>query len=141
MGKNDKKTDAPAPQQEHFNIADSINELETGDLETSIKAATDLGRSGKPEAMKPLIIAVEEYADLEDVMDFVQKSGRITLHMDADKLRKDYRNLSIATNTRDSLYKSNAVGYFLWLYMDDRDNIENMKKEAKKMGYSVVDPY
>lgn len=220
-GKSEEKTETTTPLTEVINIENSIRALETGDIDTSVKAASDLGNSGNPEAMYPLLTALEEYADpevrkaaalalgvlgepdctdrlisalveedstevrnaickslqeyegfsidpilylvrdsdvktreqgvkhlvaigdtvLEDVMAFVQESGRITFNMDADTLRKEYRKLLIATNISDASYQSNAVGYCLWLYMDDRNRIEKMKNSLKNSPYSVVDPY
>ena len=77
---------------------------------------------------------------LEDVMEFVQESGRITLG-DADSLRKNYRDLARALRSGDNLYHTNAVGVCLGLYMEDRDRIATMKNELKYSPYSVVDPY
>jgi len=76
---------------------------------------------------------------LEDVMDFVQESGRVTLNMDADELREKSPALKVMASS--AVYRANAVGFCLGLYMDDRDRIEAAKKALKKHGYSVVDPY
>lgn len=219
-GKSGEEPGADASHTKGINIENTIRDLETGDIETSKKAASALGKSGNPEAMDALLVALEEDEDsgvrkaaalalgtlgepdctdrvvnalveegstevqdaickslqefegfsiepilylvgdndkkiretgvrylvaigdtvLEDVMYFAQESGRITLNMDADELREKYRSLNVMA-PYDSVYRTNAVGLCLWLYMDDRDRIETMKKAVKKFGGSIVDPY
>ncbi|MBW1707020.1 MAG: HEAT repeat domain-containing protein [Deltaproteobacteria bacterium] len=220
-GKSGEKPDADASQTKNITIENAVRDLETGDIETSKKAAAALGKSGNPEAMDALLVALEEDEDsgvrkaaalalgtlgepdctdrvvnalveedstevqdaickslqefegfsiepilylvrdndkkirergvrylvaigdtvLEDVMDFVQEAGRITLHMNADELRGKYRTLNFTIKSNAAMYRRNAVGLCLGLYMDDRDQIETMKKTAKRHGYSIVDPY
>ncbi len=217
-GKNGEKTDAP--RTKGTNIEDSIRDLETGDIETSKKAAAALGKSENPEAMDALLVALEEDEDagvrkaaalalgtlgepdctdrvvnalveedstevqgaickslqefegfsieqilylvrdsdkkirergvgflvaigdtvLEDVMDFVQESGRIDLKMGAEELKENFPRLK-PMGSNDAVYRTNAVGFCLGLYMDDRDRIAKMKKAVKNLGYSIVDPY
>ncbi|MCD6298344.1 MAG: HEAT repeat domain-containing protein, partial [Deltaproteobacteria bacterium] len=60
-GKSGEKADAS--HIEGINIENTIRDLETGDIETSKKAAAALGKSENPEAMDALLVALEEYED------------------------------------------------------------------------------
>ena len=120
-------------------ICKSLQEFEGFSIEPILYLVRDSDKNIREKGVR-LLVAIGDTV-LADVMDFVQEPGRITLNMDADELKEKYHLFTQTATTKDAIYRTNAVGFCLGLYMDDRDQIKKMQDSLKNSGYSVVDPY